>query len=405
MSISSLCPSGTPSVSSSDLPPLPRLLFVASTKSQGGIERHSAALAAALARRGASVQFACVPGSFVATECRAFGVSTVPLTVKNSGDLGAAGRLARLIHAERIGVVHAHSRRDYVVAVLGVALARIALRRRVGLVLHAHMVRPLGDPPALSGRFFAWGADAVAAVSAAVREALLAESQLSPAFVRLIPNGIDLTGFAPPGSGEAARLRAETRAALGLAGHALVLGMVGRLDAKGQKLLLDAVPALLLLCPALQIVLVGGEGTAGEWAAQAAQADAGGFAGRVTFTGPRPDVPALLTAFDVLVHLPDDEAFGLALAEGMAAGLPAVASTVGGCREVVQDGETGLLVPPGDRAALISALSRLLDPVGGPALRAELGRRGRAAAEDCFSQEAQINRLEALYREVCPAAV
>lgn len=418
MNTSSLCRSGTPSVNNSNVlreniavlarpvvpkrPPL-RLLHVASTKSQGGIERHSVELAAALAERGAVVRFACAPGGFIETWCSAVGLPTAALRVTNSGDLGAAWRLARMIRTERIDVVHAHSRRDYVAAVLGVALARIALHRRVALILHAHMVRPLGEPLRLSGRFFAWGADAVAAVSGTVRDRLLHDHVFSPSFVHLIPNGIAFDKYAQPGSDEAARRRIRARHGLSLPENALVLGMIGRLDAKGQRQLFDAVPALLETCPTLWIVLVGSEGTPGEQAALTAQVEAGGFRDRVVFTGPRTDIPSLLTAFDVLVHLPTDEAFGLALAEAMAAGLPTVATAVGGCREVVQDEATGLLIPPGDHTALVSALRRLLDPVQGPVLRSAFGECGRQAAEDQFSQETQLNRLEALYRAFCPA--
>ncbi len=384
-------------------PPL-RLLHVASTKSQGGIERHSVELAAALAGRGAMVRFACAPGGFIESWCREAALPTAALRVRNSGDLGAAWRLARMIQAERVDVVHAHSRRDYVAAVLGVALARIVLRRDAALVLHAHMVRPLGEPLRLGGRFFAWGADAVAAVSGPVRDRLLRDHRFSPNFVHLIPNGITLGKYAPPGSGEAARRRVRARQDLGIPENALVLGMIGRLDAKGQRQLFDAVPALLAACPVLWIVLIGSEGRSGEQAALTAQAEAGGFRDRVVFTGPRTDIPALLTAFDVLVHLPSDEAFGLALAEGMAAGLPTVATAIGGCREVVQDEATGLLVPPGDRSALVSALRRLLDPVGGQELRITLGDCGRKAAEERFSQGTQLDRLEALYRELCLVA-
>lgn len=408
MNTSSLCRSGTRNVSNGvfgrpavleDL----RLLYIASTKSQGGIERHSVEIAAALAERGAWVQFACAPGSFVETWCRAAGLPVAPLRVRNSGDLHAAWRLAKRIRSERIDIVHAHSRRDYVVAVLGVALARLALRRQAALVLHAHMVRPLGEPPRLAGRFFAWGAEAVAAVSGAVCDVLRHDHEFHPAFVRLIPNGVPLERFARPGSGDSACRRDLARQSLGVPEDALVLGMIGRLDAKGQRQLFDAVPALRETCPALRIVLVGSEGKPGEQAALTALAETGGFGERVVFTGPRTDIPSLLTAFDVLVHLPTDEAFGLALAEGMAAGLPTVATAIGGCREVVQDGVTGLLVPPGDHAALVSALRCLLDPARGQELRASLGGSGYTAAQKNFSQELQIDRLAALYRELCPA--
>ena len=381
---------------------LPRLLYVASPKSQGGIEHHSVALAAAFAERGASVQFACAPGSFVETWCREASLPTTAFSVRNSGDLGAAWRLAKLIKKERIGLIHAHSRRDYVTAVVGVALARRVLHCRTALVLHAHMVRPLGDPAKLSGRFFEWGADAVVAVSGAVCDILRHEHGFNPSFVHLIPNGVNLACFALPHSPDAARRRKQLRRTLGIPENASVLGMIGRLDAKGQRQLLDVVPELLLFCPDLWVVLAGSEGRSGE---QAALAEASGFGNRLIFTGPRSDIPDLLTAFDALVHLPNDEAFGLALAEAMAAGLPTVATTVGGCREVVQGGVTGLLVPPGDPAALVSALRRLLDPERGVALRRSLGDSGRQSVEKNFSQVIQLERLESLYLELCPAVV
>lgn len=361
-------------------------------------------MAAALAGRGAAVQFACLPGGFVEAWCREAGLPVAALRVRNSGDLGAAWRIARIIQRGRIDVVHVHSRRDYLAAVLGAALARSVLKRRAALVLHAHMIRPLGEPLRFSGRFFTWGADAVAAVSGTVRDCLLRGHRFSPDFVHLIPNGVALDKYARPGSDEAARRRVRARQGLGLPENALVLGMIGRLDAKGQRQLFGVVPALLEICPALRIVLVGSEGKPGEQAALSAQAAAGSFRDRIVFTGPRTDIPALMTALDVLVHLPIDEAFGLALAEGMAAGLPTVATAIGGCREVVQDEATGLLVPPGDRAALLHALRRLLDPVRGQELRAVLGGCGRKTAEERFSQEAQIDCLEALYRKVSPAA-
>ena len=385
-----------------DAPVLPRLLYVASTKTQGGIERHSVDLAAALVERGAFVQFACRPGSFVELWCRESALPTSAFLVRNSGDLGAALRLAQIIDTQRIDIVHVHSRRDYMVAVLGVAFVRHILRRRTALVLHVHMIRPLGSPARLSRRFFEWGADAVAAVSGAVCDRLRHAHQFSPAFVHLIPNGVKLSEFAVPGSPEAARQRASMRQSLSIPEGALVLGIIGRLDAKGQRQLLAVLPHLLPVCPSLRVVLVGSEGKPGEQAALTALAQAGGFEDRLIFTGPRTDIPQLLTAFDILVHLPIDEAFGLALAEAMAAGLPTVATDIGGCREVVRAGVTGLLVPPGDLDALADALRFLLDPVQGQSLRAKMGAAGWEAAQTYFSQELQINRLLALYQEICP---
>ena len=371
----------------------PRILFLASTKSHGGIERHSMELAVALRARGVPLQFACLPGSSLDAWCRERGIPTLPFQVRNSGDLGAARQLARLIRSHRTDIVHAHSRRDYVVAVLGVQMAR-----RAKLVLHVHMVRPLGDPPRLAGKFFGWGADAVVAVSGAVCDRLRRDHQFDPALVHLIYNGVDLPEFAVPGSPEARAQRRHARQNWGISEDALVLGMIGRLDAKGQRDLLAVAPALAHRHPTLAIVLIGSEGLPGEHERLKAQAEALGLADRLHFLGPREDVPALMPGLDILVHLPRDEAFGLALAEAMAAGLPTVAANIGGCREIVRDGLTGWLVPPDDAPALTEALEWLLDPMEGPARRAALGEAGRRVVIENFSRDRQIDLLQALYQ-------
>ena len=231
--------------------------------------------------------------------------------------------------------------------------------------------------------------------------ACASEHQFNPAFVHLIPNGIDLDKFAPLGSFEAVHRRTSSRQSLSIPEDALVLGMIGRLDAKGQRQLLQVVPDLLRTIPDLWVVLIGSEGKVGEQAALTALSQKGNFEDRLIFTGARTDIPELLPAFDILVHLPKDEAFGLALAEAMAAGLPTVATAVGGCREVVWDGITGHLVPLGDREALITALSLLTDPVHGPERRARMGESGRRYAQNNCTQEVQIKRLLALYDLIC----
>jgi len=379
---------------------MPRVLFVASTKSQGGIERHAVEIAAEMYALGVPLQFACPPKSYLQKWCAERGVPTQSFTVRNSVDMGAVFRLAGIIRRERIEIVHAHSRRDYVIAVLGTALARAFSRRSLRLILHAHMIRPLGGTSPLSSRFFARGADAVVAVSGAVADHLRAGHNFSPDFVHLISNGVDVKAYARPGSATYCQKRTETRRDWGIPPEALVLGMIGRLDAKGQSDLLATAPALLHECPSLHFVFIGSEGEAGAEAHLLTQAAAGGFEDRLRLTGPREDIPALLPALDILVHLPKDEAFGLALAEAMAAGLPTVATNIGGCREVVQNDVTGILVPPGSASALSSALFQLLDSEDGPSRRSEMGRLGRGYIEANLSRDRQIQRLLALYQEI-----
>jgi glycosyltransferase involved in cell wall biosynthesis len=365
-----------------------RVLFVATSGGEGGIERYSMRLAALLRARGVAVIYACRPDGFLASQCAALGIPTVAWQVRNSGDIASALALARLVRRNAIDIVHVHSRRDYVPAVLAARLAR-----RARLLLHAHLVRALGDPPRLAGRFFRWGADRVIAVSEAVRQRLLQEHGFSLSFVPLLPNGVDVTAYE---KGDGAALRKTW----GIPPDALVIGMIGRLNAKGQDLLLSAGPDLIRSNPQVWFVVAGPVGAADDRERLLRQAQALGIADRLILPGMIEDVPSAMAAFDILAHLPSDESFGLALAEAMAAGKPTVATDIGGCREVVLDRQTGFLVPFGDAAALHAALQQLLDPVTGPSLRTRMGVAGRDRIITDFSLDRQVERLYTLYQQV-----
>lgn len=121
-----------------------------------------------------------------------------------------------------------------------------------------------------------------------------------------------------------------------------------------------------------------------------------GLRERVELTGWRTDAQALIGSFSALVVPSRVEPLGLVALEAMSSGVPVVASRVGGLAEVVVDGETGLLVAPGDDAALASAIGRVLDP----AVNAAMGARGRAVARSTFSRERMARSFEDLYRSV-----
>jgi glycosyltransferase involved in cell wall biosynthesis len=122
-----------------------------------------------------------------------------------------------------------------------------------------------------------------------------------------------------------------------------------------------------------------------------------GLLDRVLFRGVVADVAAYLRASDVFAFPTLGEGMPNALLEAMATGLPCVASAVGGCRDVLTDGETGLLVPAGDAAAFQGALEAVVQSA---ALRARLGAAARAAAVAQFSLETMVDRYEACYRVV-----
>jgi glycosyltransferase involved in cell wall biosynthesis len=191
------------------------------------------------------------------------------------------------------------------------------------------------------------------------------------------------------------RLRAE----LGYADDDLVVGIVGRVTpSKGHREFLDMAARLAGTHPRARFLVVG-EATRGEEDEGRAILDGiatAGLAERVKVTGFRPDVPDLLAAMDVFAFPSHNEAFGLALIEAMATGLPTVSADCDGVLDIVEEGITGLMVPPRDGERLAVATARLLDDAG---LRARMGAAGRARVLAHFTAERMAQDLERLYAD------
>jgi glycosyltransferase involved in cell wall biosynthesis len=231
-------------------------------------------------------------------------------------------------------------------------------------------------------------------VSEYVRRRLLISDHVPPGKATVLYNGIDLARFQPPSESHAED-RTAIRHRLGIPVDDQVVTAVGQLiDAKGFDHLVAAA-ARLRERPRTTFLIVGdGE----RRPAIAAEIERQRLGGRVRLLGKRDDVPEILWASDLFV-CPSvwDEALGYVILEAMSAGLPAVASQVGGIPEVVQDGTTGLLVPPRDPEALARAIGRLLDD---PEARERMGRAGRRAVEERFALDRAIERTITLYREL-----
>ena len=244
----------------------------------------------------------------------------------------------------------------------------------------AHDPRPGRSAAGLSGRFFQSGADLVLAVSTRGARETAARTwvsrRISCACCTTGSTRRPLTRSGPRGPGEPARAARR-------------LGPAAR-RARRSAWWAGWMPKARRTCwppprrsgavPVPVFCLRRGRGRTGEAGTTARFGDSGRLQDRLILTGPREDIPAALAAFDVLAHLPRDESFGLALVEAMAAGLPTVATDIGGCREVVRHDVTGLLTPPGDSAALTRALSRFAVGSGAAASDGR-GRRAESAEE------------------------
>jgi glycosyltransferase involved in cell wall biosynthesis len=231
-------------------------------------------------------------------------------------------------------------------------------------------------------------ADSWVAVSRFTRDALVRRFNVPEKKIRVIPNGIPMDVYTTGGG-------KISRRDLGLPDDSLVLGAVGSLyPVKGHRYLIEAAARLAPLYPGLHVVIAG---SGGEEQRLRDLARDLGVAERVHLLGRRNDIPDLLKAFDMFVLPSESEAHPLSLCEAMATGLPSVASDVGGVPEVIENGRSGLLVPPGDIDALAKAVKDLIESRD---LRERLGTQARERVRQEYSTERMLERYSDLYEEV-----
>ena len=214
----------------------------------------------------------------------------------------------------------------------------------------------------------------VVANSPAARQILRSEG-LAPASIAVIPNGVDLAAF-------------PERSATGRVRRFITVANL-RVE-KSHETLLAAAASLLRLDPDLEFQIVGD----GPRRGQLEQIARARGLSRVTFLGHREDVPSLLSNADAFVLPSRSEAFPNGAIEAMAAGLPVAASAVGGLLDLIEDGRTGLLVPPGDPEALAAALRSL---IGSPERAAAIGAAARAEVRQRYSFDRLVSSFVALY--------
>ncbi|MEN3002311.1 MAG: glycosyltransferase [Armatimonadota bacterium] len=209
----------------------------------------------------------------------------------------------------------------------------------------------------------------------------------------LIPNGIPTEEYAPD-----SERRARWRAAHGIEPEAIVITHVGRfVEVKNHALLVSAFARLQSPTP-LYLLLVGGGEL--EKAVRQQVVDLG-LGERVRFLGVRADVPDILNASDVFALSSKWEGNPMSVQEAMASGLPVVSTAVGGVPELVQEGVTGLLVPPDDPNALAHALQTLVDQ---PEQRRQMGESARHHACQHFDIRRTVQQYEALYEHLLQSA-
>src|SRR3984893_7817508 len=313
-----------------------------------------------------------------------------------------APKLAKLFRAAWLG-------RDAPDGIARINLADLAKlwRRRNALIWHARrnnemivgvLLRSLGWPLKLvftsaAQRHHSW----ITRWLINRMDAIIATSEISASFLKreaiVIPHGVDTDTYAPPAD------RAAAFAESGLPGR-YAIGCFGRVRAqKGTDVFVEAMCRLLPNYPDFTAVVVGAitpeqQGFANDLKRRI---EAAGLKSRILMTGELPieEVARWYQRLNIHDFTSRNEGFGLTLIEAMSAGAALVASRAGAAEVVVEDGVTGMLTPPGDVEALVTALQPLMRD---PAAAAAMGERGRARVLEKFSLDAEANKIAGVYR-------
>jgi len=368
-----------------------RVLFVIDSLGPGGAERTLRRVVEFIDQTIVECRVAVLQvreGNPVADEIRDLGVPVDLVRVDRLRSLAGQARLLRYLLAYRPSIIHTHLEFSHT---LGGIYGRLVGARPIGTIHTFAFGRASREKKRLGLMWFSLRKAHVKVVApsrSGMAHAATVGRIPAERFV-VLHNGVDLETFNPDASPRA-RVREEFGIALG---SPLLITVAVLRSGKGINDLVSAMSEILNSIPDAMALIVG---DGDELVALQRLAVEAGVADRVVFTGSRNDVGVLLSASDVFVLPTHEDLLPTVVAEAMAAGLPVVASDVGGLRDMVDDDITGILYPAGDIPALTQACVELLDD----ALRREaLGRAGRLVAEEKFDIRKHVEALQRLYVE------
>lgn len=327
--------------------------------------------------RGHSLAVLSRPGARILERARTAGFDTFAVDMRSVLDLPNLCRIRKIIRDFRADVVNTHSGRDTQLAALA---ARTLGGNRPKIVRTRHLALPI------TSRFtYSFLPDQVVAVSKFVED-FLVESGVPRAKIVTVRTGIDFSCY------DRSTVSGNLRQELGLPADTLLIGTVAILRVKkGHQEILDVVPTVLRRFPDVHFVFAGDGPQMGNLKKRIA---AEGLGSRVHMLGMRADVVNVLASLDIFVLPTHQEALGTAFIEAGAMGIPVVASNVDGVPEVVQNGNTGLLVGVRDVNALSESIMHLL---ACSAERLQMGKMAAAFVRENYSREMMAAGMEAIY--------
>jgi glycosyltransferase involved in cell wall biosynthesis len=347
-----------------------------------GGQRQSFLLTRELRDKGFPAVLVVQPGSPLHEKALAEKLPVLPLRMKSETSLGAAFRLSWAMRRQKCVLAHFHDAHAVSIGGAACARARVPIRvvsRRVEFPLRRNF---------LSRRKYTRGVDAIIAISESVRDVLI-QGGIDASRITVIPSGIDFSPFRDVADKDF--LRRE----LGFVYSDFLVGIVAYLeDSKGHKYLIEAARIIKERTPKIKFVIIGKGSLELPLVRQAKDLHVDDL---VFFLGFREDVPRILASLDCFVLTSEAEGLGSSILDAMASRLPVVATRVGGIPEIVQHGETGLLVSPRKPDVLAEALYALYEK---PLLARQFGERGYDVVHERFSAEAMARRIITVYEKI-----
>jgi glycosyltransferase involved in cell wall biosynthesis len=362
-----------------------RVAQVMATGTNGGAQEHVFSLVSRMSRQRYHVKVVSLSHGSSVRRLQKTGFEVT--VIDEPDDKLAVRSLAAELADFEPEIIHSHMFRAEVVGTRAALLLGEHGCRRPAVMstVHSSRIRCLEDRETL--RQLTPLMDRLIVVSKAIKEKIEDEGRTGVP-VSLIYNGVDLQRY------NHQQPCCTLHEDYSIPETAPIVGVVARLEAeKGHRTLIDAWPLVRKAHPEAWLLIVG-EGS--ERDSLEAQAASLGISDRVVFTGRREDMPAVTAALDVAVLPSYREAQGLSVLEAMALSRPVIASRVGGIPEMIEDGVTGLLVPPADPEALAEAIVRLLSD---HPFADMLAKRGHDLVHDRFCVELMTSQIETLYDE------
>jgi glycosyltransferase involved in cell wall biosynthesis len=359
-----------------------RIAHIDTERTWRGGEAQLMHLARGLATKGHRQWVVGQPGSPLLDRASKEGLETVSLGMPWEFSLPAIIRLVRFFRQNGIHVVHMHTSHAGTLGGIASKIAKVKVKvisRRVDFSIRNNLFRKLK---------YEWGANRIIAISEGIRDVLVKDG-INPSRIVVIRSGIDLSRFDP------ALSPATFRKEIGVDLTTPLIGNIAHFaDHKGHRYLIEAAREVMASLPGARFVLVG----EGELKKSIEELVARlGLEKAVILTGFRTDIPAILAALDLFVLSSHLEGLCTSVMDAMAMGIAVVATRTGGVPEVVEDGVTGLLVPPRDPGALAGAIVRMIKDA---TLRQRMGRAGRERVVARFSARAMVDETETLYYQI-----